>query len=574
VTASIGRVPETRIAIRALTRTFLRRFFDNEITGGTQDLTVSFFWLIGFLAAPLTLMPVGAMMRYRLIVLTHGADALRILSRTDKVVTIILGMMAAAMISAIVWSSLMLERRDGLILGALPVRGRTVVVSKLAALAIYIFGISVAIHAVSSVLYGIALADHAPTWRLIFMGPIAHFAATVSSCVFVFLSVTAVQGLALALTGPAGFRRISSVLQVVLVASIVVGFTEVGRVVQGVAQLNQLSQPSPPAHWLLLMPPVWFLGLYEWLLGGADPVYGSLAVTAVLAFLGVAAVTVVTYIAAYRRVMVRTVETPAERAGAWRVSAAADWITRRISRTPARRASMQFFVTAIGRVERLRFVVAVTIGILCAWLVPAVVTIATPGQPPASPRTTFALSYAALALVLVGLRITVSMPADLRASWMIPMIDARGAVLRSGVWRALYLTSVAPVVVGFALFNGWLWDWRVAALHAGVMAAIGALLVELSLWHFDGLPNNRPWRPEHANLRFWWPAYLYGFITLTRTVPNVELSAGDPLAAGAILAGTAMAAAAILRVFHRRPHPLPSFEIETVVESAQVLHLD
>jgi hypothetical protein len=574
MTMPVVRMPAGRAALRALTWTFLRRFFDNEITGGTQDLTTSFFWLVGLLAAPLMLMPVGAMLRYRLIVLVQGPDALRLLARTDKTLFIVLGMMAAAMISALVWNSLMLERRDGLILGALPVRGRTVVLAKLAALALYMFGIAAAMHAVSSVLYGIAESDHAPTWRMVLIGPFAHFAATVLSCAFVFLCVTAVQGLALALTGPAGFRRVSSVLQVLLIAAIIVGFTQVGRVVQGVAAFNQPRLPLPPAPWLLLAPPVWFLGLEEWLLGGAGPVFSRLAATALFAFAAVAVTTIVTYALAYRRVMVRVVETPEDSAGAWRVSRLADWITRRLSRMPVRRAAMQFFFSSIGRVERLRFVVAVTIGILCAWLIPTVVTIATSTQGPPAPRTTFALSYAALVLVLAGLRIAVSMPADLRAAWIMPMIDAPGAALRSGVWRALYVASVVPVVAGFAALHAWLWDWRVAALHAGVMAAIGALLVELSLWHFDDLPNHRPWRPEHVNLRFWWPAYLYGFLALTRTIPGLELSAADSIAATGGIAVTALAAALVLRFFHRRPYPLPSFGIETVVETARVLPLE
>jgi hypothetical protein len=324
----------------------------------------------------------------------------------------------------------------------------------------------------------------------------------------------------------------------------------------------------------MLTPPVWFLGLYEWMLGGAEPVYTTLAITALLAFLGVAGLTVITYAAAYRRVMVRIVETPADNAGAWRLSAAADWVTRRLSKRPERRAALQFFFTSIGRVERLRFAVAVTVGILCAWLVPAVVTMARAASTVGSSRTTFALSYAALLLVVGGLRITISMPADLRAAWIMPMIDAPGAVLRSGVWRALYVTSVVPVVVGFFILHTWLWEWRLAARHAGVMAAVGALIVELSLWHFDDLSNHRPWRPEHANLRFWWPAYLYGFITLTSTIPWLESNLSQSAVVTGGIAAAALVGALVLRFFHRRPYVPASFDIETVVETAHVLPLD
>lgn len=558
---------------RTLTRTFLRRFFDNEITGGSHDLAMSFFWLVAFFAGPLALMPVNAMMRYRVIVLLQGPDALRLLSRPDKTTFIVIGMMAAAMISALVWSSLMLERRDGLILGTLPVRGRSVVLAKLAALAIYVFGIAVAIHAVSSALYGLALADHATSWRLALLSPFAHFIAAVAACAFVFLCVTSIQGLALVLTGPAGFRRISTVLQVLLVAAIIVGVAHVGHVIQGVAAFNEPGRVVPPAPWLRLTPPVWFLGLDEWILGGAEPVFTPLAATAIAAFAGVAAITLVTYAVAYRRIMVRVVETPDDSARAGLVSAAADWIARRLSRTPARRASAQFFFTSIGRVERLRFVFAIALGMLCAWLVPALVTMMSARQPP-TPATTFGLSYASLALVLIGARIAVAMPADLRAAWIGPVIDVPGRVLRSGLWRAVYCFSVVPVVAGFAWLHAWLWTWQTAVLHAIVMAAVGALLVELSLWHFDDLPHHRPWRPEHANLRLWWPAYLFGFLALTRTLPRLEWAAHDSLASTGAIAGAALITAALLRLFHRRPYPRPSFDIETFVEAERVLGLE
>jgi hypothetical protein len=468
----------------------------------------------------------------------------------------------------------MLERRDGLILGTLPVRGRTIVLSKLAALALYVFGISAAMHAVSSVLFGVVLGDGADSWRLVLLSPLAHFTATTASCAFVFLSVTAVQGLALAITGPAIFRRVSSVFQVALVATIVVGFTQIANVIQAVSRFNQVGREVTMPEWLWLVPPIWFLGLYEWILGGAEPVYGTLAVIAMLAFGTVTAATVTTYAVVYRRVMSRVVETSEDSGGRRRVSASFEWITRRISRLPVRRAAAQFLFTSIGRVERLRFVMAVTMGVLCAWIVPALAVIVGGRGAPPTPRATFTLSYAALLLVLIGLRIAISMPADLRAAWIAPMIDAPRRALRSGLWRAVFLTTVVPVTVGFTAFHAWLWDARLALMHAAVMLSVGAVLVEVALWHFDDLPSQRPWRPEHANLRMWWPVYLIGFPTITGTVPQLEWVSRDSVVGTGAILGMCLLLVVALRFAHGRPYPRRSFDIETFVEPPKVLNLD
>jgi hypothetical protein len=271
--------------------------------------------------------------------------------------------------------------------------------------------------------------------------------------------------------------------------------------------------------------------------------------------------------------MVGAAETTEDSRGSRRISAICAGLTRWISRGQVRRASAQFFFTSIGRVERLRFVVAAMLGVVCAWVVPALTVIVVAGRAPASPVGTFALSYAALAFVILGLRIAISMPSDLRAAWIVPTIDADRRALRSGLWRALFVTSVLPVVAGFAVLHLWLWDARMALVHAAVMATVGVLLVELALWHLDDLPHRRPWRPEHANLRVWWPAYLLGLVMLIGTLPTLESWCQGSIGATAAIGGACLGGAVALRVAHRRPYPAPDIEIETFVEAPGVLKL-
>ena len=72
----------------------------------------------------------------------------------------------------------------------------------------------------------------------------------------------------------------------------------------------------------------------------------------------------------------------------------------------------------------------------------------------------------------------------------------------------------------------------------------------------------------------WWPAYLTGFIILTHTLPQLEWAAHDTLAGTGTIAIAILAAAACLRLFHDRPYPTPSFDVETFVETAHVLRLE
>jgi hypothetical protein len=298
-----------------------------------------------------------------------------------------------------------------------------------------------------------------------------------------------------------------------------------------------------------------------------------MAATALIACAAAAAITLATYALVYRRVMVRAVEVAEGDGGSSWVSGMIDWMVRRMTRAQIRRAAAQFFFMSIGRVERLRLVVAVTMGVVCAWIVPALTAVVA-DRSLVSPLTTFALSYATMLVIVIGLRVTISMPADLRASWMTRMIDPPRRLLRSGVWRALFLASVVPVTLGFAVVHASLWGVRLALVHAGVMVAVGALVVETALWHFDDMSNQRPWRPENANLRLWWPVYVAGFGTITGTVPQLESVFPGSVLASAAIAGVCVAAAIAIRTAHKRPYPEPSADIEMFVEPPSVLKLE
>ena len=141
-----GRSHE-REQVSALTHTFLARFFENEITSGTDDLKMSFFWLLSFLAVPGLFMPMTMAWTWQLIATFKGPETLRVLARGDKAFYLGFAMMATAAITVIAWNSLLADRRDGLVLGVLPVRPIVIVLSRLGALTAYMMLVGVAMNA-------------------------------------------------------------------------------------------------------------------------------------------------------------------------------------------------------------------------------------------------------------------------------------------------------------------------------------------------------------------------------------------------------------------------------------------
>ncbi|HEX7778893.1 MAG TPA: hypothetical protein VF424_06640, partial [Vicinamibacterales bacterium] len=117
-----GGGPTAGEQLRPLVDTFLARFFENEVTAGRTDLRHSFFWVIAVLAGPGLLGVVYRQFAWSEYAMGHGRDALSAYVLFDKALYLAVTFVAIGFVSAVAWPSLTIDRRDGLILGALPIR--------------------------------------------------------------------------------------------------------------------------------------------------------------------------------------------------------------------------------------------------------------------------------------------------------------------------------------------------------------------------------------------------------------------------------------------------------------------
>jgi hypothetical protein len=445
----------------------------------------------------------------------------------DKVLYIGFGMVASGAVTVIVWQSLLIDRRDALVLGVLPVDSRTVVRAKLLAVAAYTAIVAVSMHALSSLAFGFFLAAGLD---LLFAlrGVVAHFMASAAASAFVLLAVCAIQGTGLTILGPRRFARLSPVMQVGLVATVLLGFLSLPVIGSSVNSLL-LDDGRATTWWALLTPPAWFLGVYEVALGTDDPALRRLALSAVLAFGAALLITVLSYPLAYRRVMATAVEAPSGPRRRRAARAPSRALGALVGRAPEVRAACQFLLTTMVRSERHRFVVASTVGLAIAIALPTILRdlpldATWPDQPPGS---LLSMPVALMIAVLVGLRVTIALPADLRASWLFAAADAPTDQIRAGLWRVMMALVVLPASLLLAPIIAATWGIQLAVTHAALCIGTGSVVAEALLTGFGGMPCARPWRPERARLRALWPAYLTGFLVTTGTVSSLSLTLAD-----------------------------------------------
>jgi hypothetical protein len=420
--------PHERDQFQALTRAFLARFFENEITSGTDDLKTSFFWLLSFLAVPGLFMPMTMAFTWQLVAMVKGPEALRILARGDKAFYLGFALIATASITAIAWNSLLADRRDGLVLGVLPVRPLVIVAARLGALTLYMTLVGVAMNALASLSFGLFLASGS-TLGFAVRGAAAHFIASVGASACVFLWVAGIQGVVLAALGPRIFSRLAPLMQLALVGVVVAGFLMLPAI--DVSVVDTLAHRGPEVRpWILSTPPLWFLGVYEVVLGTNDLLFHDLAKQAMYATAGGLLATVCSYPLAYRRVMIAVVEVGSIAGPASRLRSAAGVLTLATGRASDIRAVSQFFLATVGRVERHRFIIAASVGVTIAWVMPGWMAMAS-SKPDAPRISLLSLSFSSMVFLIGGVAIAASMPADEKSRWMFDVTPPHRAHARA-----------------------------------------------------------------------------------------------------------------------------------------------
>jgi len=260
-----------------LTRHFFARMLDGEWSstpGQWQSVVIGA--VAAALPASLAMLSNGSGRQFAMV---HEAQELALFTMLLSV---------SGLVALVQWQNLFPGRRDYLALAGLPIRPREIFLAR--------FG------AVSA--FSILLVLCMNLLPAITSPPERSIAATVG-CLSVFFGVVALQGVLLNVLPGKLFVRVSSVVQGVLIAALVLAglyswsIRDWGK--PALARVQQFGWWAPP---------VWFVGLHERLAGVADPFYSQMAGCAMGFTVVAAAVTLACYVIGFRRYRRLLVEAP------------------------------------------------------------------------------------------------------------------------------------------------------------------------------------------------------------------------------------------------------------------------
>jgi predicted permease len=508
-------MPEERRQFRLLYRDFLFRIVDLELLGSRGEVQRLLTQIAAMLAAFSFTFTIYFVPRYGLSTLPW--DKLSKLGWVDQDLLIATTMTVAGMFTVLAWNNVLPDRRDRLIMGLLPVRPRTILFAKLAALATALGVAVTALNVFTGVAYPFAIVAPGDGTAAIVRGFAAYWVTMFAAGLAVCCAPLAVQAMAAIVLSYRLFLRISSFLQMGAFFLFL-----------GVYFLK-----PPFREGIGWVPSFWFLGLFQKLNGtsGFDsPAALALRTLAIVCPLAIAAFSLA-YLRYNRMIVEQPDIAPSDRS---RPSMRfLSWLAAKLIPQPIERTVVLFTARTIARSRHHRLLLAAYGGIGLAVALAYARDLlygsrsyeriwSRPQWNRPNPELLVG-SLVMLFFAVMGARAVFSQPIALRSNWIFRITAVkRPAIYFAAARKSLFALVVVPIVIAWAVLLFAIWPGDPAARHVVVLAASGFLMVQWSLTAFRKIPFACSYLPGKANLHVKLGLFAIGFLFVTSQTIEFE----------------------------------------------------
>src|SRR5438093_4041075 len=125
-----------------LCRAFFERFFASESVTSDVQLRQTLIWVLAFLLTPGVLLLLQLFPAYQYVVIRairfHTYDIVDDMLEWIAGIFVVYSMVTVGLATVFVWDTLSFDHRDAMVLGPLPLKGRTIITAKLVALGVFL----------------------------------------------------------------------------------------------------------------------------------------------------------------------------------------------------------------------------------------------------------------------------------------------------------------------------------------------------------------------------------------------------------------------------------------------------
>lgn len=513
---------EERRQTGLLARTFFARLFESELIPAGHAQVAIVVSVFAFLAAPSLILPLFLMKKY----VMAAPEMVRIGLAQDRTLALLLSMIATAFISLVLWENIFPDRRDSRMLGVLPIRNRSFVVARLAAIGgmfSLLFLLTAAISSIAFALLGSMAQQPESFWRIL----AGHFAAVAGAEAFVFFSVVAIQCALMRVAGPSAAHRVAVGLQMVIIITVLQ--MPMLLPARSAFALNDAGAPLWSGTMsAALLPPLWFLSLYQSVAG--VPYTGVMHLARAAALLAVLTPLLALgfYAASYARLTRLAIEgrPTARRTTAPVAGRVVRDLAARLAGTAEGAAVCAFCLRTLLRSRQHRMILAVWIGVAVALSISAALPVFVRLGMSALDRPRAGVLVGPLilaALVQTGMRSLFAIPVEIRANWAVRLGETpRLAQMVGGAAAALVLCGVLPPMLLAFATGAFFWGFGVGLSHAAFCGVLALLLVQVLMRGIDKVPFTCTYSPGKGKIGTFWPLYLTLFSMFTYGMAGTE----------------------------------------------------
>lgn len=481
---------------RLLSRDSVRRLLDSVLVSRDADPMLFAVWFTALAMTPPMIVAAPKIIQYSFLQGAPDALVLQI-ATAERSFFVLYGMLATALLAALTWDALFPDRTDQEIVGALPVRPRTLAGARLAAALTVGTVFAAAISLPAAFLYSAASSTHPliGSFPRVFA---AHVTATMMGCACTFLGLMSLRAVVVICAGDRVADRLALILQFITIVLLVETFLFLPSVLPGIIRAMQQDQAS-----FAWAPPVWFTALFVWMAEGStflsEHVVTALSVTATVTVL-----VFIVSLAPAAWVGRRVLEVRA-RDRTMGLASLAKTIALLWVRGPVVRCLFGFGVASLARSRRhtiqlaTYFGMAIAVGVLK--LLPPLLSLRA-GLVLDAPRAyTIGLPLVLLFFAVFGLRAAFTIPTELDANWVFRLVQptVRESV-RASRWLIVML-GVLPICIAWLLFTLAMWPLQTALGSSAMILATGLLLTELALSDFTKVPFASAHEPATETLK-------------------------------------------------------------------------
>ena len=433
--------------------------------------------------------------------------------RADELWLITLLMSTIGLLTAIKWQSMFPSLRDYRALAALPLRSYQIFLAKFTALLIAATATTWVLNLFPSLLFPMVSGGRWAMNSSLAVRVGIHATVSTAACYFFFFALVALQGGLLNLLSRRIFDKTLGVIQAVMVPAMLV------MVVLSFSIQPKVTAKVLEPHFAAWLPPVWFLGLYQHMLGDPDPEMGELATKALWALVVSILLSVLTYAVSYhrhRRILLEGVAAPAEQPrGHLQLL---EWLYP----DPRQQAVIAFILKTLAGSSQHRMILTAYGGFGIAVLLSGMIGLrAVVGEAKLYAAIFVYAHVVMIAVLLVGLRHLFSIPTELKANWIFQLAEAENRQRWHDAIDRLVLIvgAVGMFIIPFPL------EYKLVGVRAiaevTLSAALAFVCYECVFRSWEKLPFTCSHLPGKTPM--WILALrLYGFLWLL-PLPNLIL---------------------------------------------------